>query len=648
MHDECSQRVPVGGQENGETLAQLGDHLIGPVGQNPRNDIFQTFARRKQALVEQSIAAIVRWMLRAVRVDRGWWDVETASPDLGLLRTMAFGRLFLVETLKRSVMPLVETPGASHRKPDLSHFGQSQMLGDDSTFENRRVRCVEEQTFVEHQASCGARFGAPFVRERNVVPAREQVGLVPRAFSVTQDDESPCHGMDDTGRVLSGAECPEMSSLDDAAVFGPVDVPTFSISELVDAINATLDDAFESGFWIWGEISGLSVKNRHTYFTLVEQDDNGSGKKAQLSVNLWAGESMKLQPILNKSGLELVNGVKVRIFGTLNFYGPFGRLSLIMRGIDPRFTLGEIALQRDELVRRLKESGDYDRNREIELSPVPLRLGVVTSGSSAAWADFRNQIEGSGIGFHLVLADVVVQGDSAVGAVSKAIDALAERSDLDAIVVIRGGGSKTDLSTFDAEPIARAIARSALPVFTGIGHEIDVSVADEVAHESHKTPTACAVALIDKVRMFIEESEELWSAISQLSTTHLERADGFLNDVSRDIVIHTRSAVDRADERLTARVERITRRIPQFFDERDRELDNVATRIRLLDPKNVLARGWSITRTSSGRIIRSIDDIAVGEDMQTVVSDGSLMSTVSKVVRDSIAGGEPAPRNKEM
>ena len=443
-----------------------------------------------------------------------------------------------------------------------------------------------------------------------------------------------------------------MSSFENVAVVGPDDVPTFSISELVDVINATLDDTFERGFWVWGEITGLSVKNRHTYFTLVEQDDGGSGKRAQLSVNLWAGDAMKLRPVLVKSGLELVNGVKVRIYGSLNFYGPFGRLSLIMRGIDPRFTLGEIALQRDELVRRLKESGEYDRNKEIELSPVPLRLGVVTSGSSAAWADFRNQIEASGFGFRLVLADVVVQGESAVDAVSRAIDSFSGAEDLDAVVVIRGGGSKTDLSTFDAEPIARSIARCALPVLTGIGHEIDLSVADEVAFESHKTPTACAVALIDRVREFVDGTETLWSTIAQVAGSQLERNGTMLDRVSRDIVIHTRSAVDRADERLKARVDRIVRRVPQYFDDRERELDNAATRVRLLDPRNVLARGWSITRTATGRVVRSVNEVASGDVIVTVVADGTVVSTIDRIgtgsPAESLPSDDPTSRSKEL
>lgn len=415
----------------------------------------------------------------------------------------------------------------------------------------------------------------------------------------------------------------------DAPILGPADAPTFSISELVDEINETLETTFDEGIWVWGEISGLSEKNRHTYFTLVEQEEGGSGKRAQLSVNLWAGDMVKIRPVLKKAGMDLANGIKVRIYGTLNFYGPFGKLSLIMRGIDPRFTLGEIALQRDELIRRLKETGAYDRNRELELSPVPLRLGVVTSGSSAAWADFRNQIQSSGYGFRLELADVVVQGEQAVEAVTRAINGLSRRTDLDAIVVIRGGGSKTDLSTFDAEPIARAIASSALPVFTGIGHEIDLSVADEVAFEHHKTPTACAVAVIERVALYVEDTESLWSSIAQVATQRIDLALTEVIRLTREIGIHTRTAVDRASERLNDRRTRLVTWVPKIVSDRKLDIDRIETSVRLLDPKNVLARGWSITRDASGRIVRSVDDIRTGSELHTSVADGIIVSTVT-------------------
>lgn len=404
-------------------------------------------------------------------------------------------------------------------------------------------------------------------------------------------------------------------------------LPTFSISELADVINEVLNDKFDSGLWVWGEISGLSKKGPHTYFTLVEQTPDG--KRNQLNVNLWGSEMTKMRPILMKSGLDLVNGVKVRIYGNLDFYAGFGKLSMIMRGIDPNYTLGEIALEREVLIRKLKELGLFDLNRNLEISPAPLRLGVVTSSSSAGWADFKKQISGSGIGFHLHLESVSVQGDKSVREIADAITRLSQRDDLDAIVLIRGGGSKTDLATFNAESIALAITKSALPVFTAIGHEIDAHVAEDVSFESHITPTACAVAIIKRVNDFINKTEANWEAIARLAAQQLIDLTNRINNVAREIAIHTRTAVERADDRLSDRIARLTRRGPQLVNDFNVRIDNFESRLRLLDPKNVLARGWSITRSADGRIVRNVGDVATGEILTTVLQDGNVTSTVN-------------------
>lgn len=429
---------------------------------------------------------------------------------------------------------------------------------------------------------------------------------------------------------MSDDDIDELDDFDDVFadedIDGPGGVRTFSIAELADEINEVLADHFDEGLWVWGEVSGLNFKNPHTYFNLVDVD--ARGRKVQVSVNLWGTEMKKLRPTLVKSGLELANGLKIRIFGNLDYYGGFGKLSLIMRGIDPNYTLGDIALQREELIRRLKETGAYGRNREVELNPVPLRLGIVGSKGTAGITDFLQQIEESGLGFDIKIANVTVQGDTAPAEVSSAIRAFGRRDDIDVIVVIRGGGSKTDLATFDSELIAMAIADSPLPVFTGIGHQIDVHVADEVAHESHKTPTACAVALIEHVTRFVDDVEGAWSDIASRAGQLLDESGHRLSKVAREIAVHTRTAVDRADERLTDRIDRLRRRAPQLLAERSLAVDNLEKRVSLLDPVNVLARGWSITRTVDGRVVRSVDDARVGEALVTTLRDGTVSSTV--------------------
>ncbi|MCE2764679.1 MAG: exodeoxyribonuclease VII large subunit [Ilumatobacteraceae bacterium] len=412
----------------------------------------------------------------------------------------------------------------------------------------------------------------------------------------------------------------------DEDIDGPDGVRTFSIAELAEEINEVLADHFDEGLWVWGEVSGMNFKNPHTYFTLVDADSRG--RKVQVSVNLWGTELNKLRPTLMKSGLELANGLKIRIFGNLDYYGGFGKLSLIMRGIDPNYTLGDIALQREELIRKLKQTGAYGRNREVDLNPVPLRLGLVGSKDTAGITDFRKQIEESGIGFDIKLANVTVQGDTAPAAISSAIRAFGRRDDIDVIVVVRGGGSKTDLSTFDDEAIAMAIADSPLPVFTGIGHDVDFHVADEVAFAHYKTPTACAVALIEYVESYVDAVEGAWSDIASRAGQLLDESGHTLSKVAREIAVHTRTAVDRADERLGDRVDRLRRRAPQLLAERTLAIDNLEKRVGLLDPVNVLARGWSITRTTDGRVVRSVDDVKVGDEIVTTLRDGSTSATV--------------------
>lgn len=410
------------------------------------------------------------------------------------------------------------------------------------------------------------------------------------------------------------------------------DDTTFSVSEVAAAVNDVLHDYFEAGVWVWGEVSGLSTRNGHTYFTLVEE--TAPGKKAQLSVNLWQGVMTRLRPKLRASGVTLENGVRVRVFGELDFYAPFGRLSLVVRDIDPSFTLGDIALQREELVRRLKESGDYERNRTTELAPVPLRVGLVTSATSAAYADFMHEIEGSGLGFRILLADVRVQGESAVREVAAAITSLGRRDDVDVVAVVRGGGSRAELATFDAEAIALAIARCPVPVLTGIGHEIDTSVADEVSHLRLKTPTACAAHLVAMVREFVDSIEGAWLSIAVESTRSLVEADGRLALVAHRISLLTGNAVARAAEGLEFRHRRLTSSSQHTLANHEQRIDGFAKRIELLDPRNVMKRGWSITRTRDGRVLRSVADAEPGDRITTQVVDGSVVSTVDSTVID--------------
>lgn len=425
--------------------------------------------------------------------------------------------------------------------------------------------------------------------------------------------------------------------------------PTFSVGELAEAIKAVLKKGFFDGVWVRGEIQGLQQRsNGHVYFNLTERGEGGG--QSTIPVALWAGTLARMRGMLAKHRMRLENGLQVRIHARLDFYGPSGRLSLVMDGLDPTYTLGQLAAERDQLLRRLVAEGLLDANKQRRLPAAPLRIGVVTSVGSAAWADLTHELEASGIGFRLLVAHTTVQGEGAVGGICAALAALYRR-DPDVVLVVRGGGSRTDLATFDDERIARAIATAPVPVWTGLGHEIDRAIADDVAHSAHKTPTACAAALVTRVRDTHLRAEQAWAGLVGRVAQGLDAHERRVHDRARQVSRRTEAAVAVADERLRVRAGRVVaasrRRLdgeesrtglrahriaavaPAVLRHAQADLDLAAARIAAVDPLVAMARGWSITLGPDGRAIRSVADVRPGDVLRTVLPDGRIVSDVT-------------------
>jgi exodeoxyribonuclease VII large subunit len=445
--------------------------------------------------------------------------------------------------------------------------------------------------------------------------------------------------------------------------------PTYSVGELADAINETLRRGFSDGVWVRGEITGWSDRGNHAYFTLAD-DSEGQGRgRAVVNVQFFANVRMRLRPLLQKHRLQLGDGMKVRVFGYLDYYAPNGRIGLKMAGIDPRHTLGEIAQTREEVLRRLAADGLLEANKRCPLSPVPLRVGVVASVGTAAWHDFHHELEQSAAGFQLTVIDTRVQGEFAEQMVAASIITLSRRADLDAIVVIRGGGARNELSVFDAEGIARAIATSPIPVLTGLGHEVDRSVADEVAHTALKTPTACAGALIDLATHYVTDAEQAWAAILRTSASSLTSQSHDLSELAHRIARRTHAAVERSDERLNMRVERLAQVAPATIERAAQQLaqtesqimatsasavqrssdrlDVRTARVAALDPAVQLARGWSITRRADGKVIRSRLEVGEGDVLTTSIIDGTITSTATQTSSTPLLNDNDSPTSKD-
>jgi exodeoxyribonuclease VII large subunit len=407
----------------------------------------------------------------------------------------------------------------------------------------------------------------------------------------------------------------------------------------------------------------------HLYFELIEKgaEDQIVGK---LEAVIWRRDYLALAKDLAESGQEIADGHQIRCWCDLDFYPPFGRVQLVVRRVDPLFTLGLLERRRRETLEFLTKAGLHTLNKERSLSPVPLRLALVTSRDSAAYHDFLSSIRESGFLFQVFFIHAAVQGLEAESEVAAALAEL-PRLVVDCAVVIRGGGSRTDLAAFDSRRIAEAIAVAPVPVITGLGHEIDQSIADQVAHTATKTPTKAAEFLVQRVEAAERALAELSVALRRTAGEPVRQARALMSAAERRIsvarfrVAAERRRVESVAERLAlgARVrlaterkdlERIRRRFvivpPRLVTEMGRRPSRAAVRIvrasqgrirevekqmtgwaRLLAglaPERTLARGFSITRGEAGSLVRRASEVSSGERITSQLVSGVVLSRV--------------------
>ena len=405
--------------------------------------------------------------------------------------------------------------------------------------------------------------------------------------------------------------------------------PTFRVSELTEAVGMALQVCFPDEVWVQGEISSLKrPSSGHVYFDLVEPGPPGAPAVAKLAVALFATDKASVNAILKRGGgVRMTDGVEIRLRGRLAVYGPQGQLQLKMTSIDPAYTLGRLATQREQILAALAADGLLGRNGARALAPRPYRIGLVTSVASAAEADFVHELDTSGLAFEVLVADARVQGRDAPGSITRALARLVAAR-VDVVAVVRGGGARTDLAAFDDLELARAIAACPVAVLTGIGHEIDTSVADQVAHTAHKTPTACAAHLVGRARTFHQRVDDTFELVARRASAALEREQARVQRRAGEASRAGALAVADARHRLDERRRRLTRCGPGATVAAGLRLEALTARTAAVDPARALARGWSITRTADGRLVRHADDVAAGDELTTTVAGGVVHSRV--------------------
>jgi len=472
-------------------------------------------------------------------------------------------------------------------------------------------------------------------------------------------------------------------AFDDGSNSGAIDgakpEPTYSVVELNSLVRDTLRRAHPEEVWVRGEVQNLSRSAAgHTYFSLVEKAGRGDRVQGRLDVALFRDDRRAVTQALGAvPGAELGNDVEVRIRGRVTLYPPTGRYQLVMADIDPVFTVGGIAANRHRVLQALAAEGLLGANGERELVAVPLRVGLITSAGSAAYHDFVHELDRSGYAWQVVVVDVRVQGAAAARRIKWALGELSQL-DVDAVVLVRGGGSRADLGAFDTELVARAIAAMPVPVITGVGHEIDRSVADEVAHTSCKTPTACAQRLVTSVAEFLGGLDDASMRVAArarqriaMATHEVDHAATRIEQGGPEAVARQRSLLERAHGRIddlarrragdaAGRLDACARRVgdlgrratlggAQSLDARERALVTAAnhhlsrgalrldaheTVLRALDPRRVLERGYSITRTADGRVVKGVAAVGVGAILETELAAGRFTSRIEAITED--------------
>lgn len=425
-----------------------------------------------------------------------------------------------------------------------------------------------------------------------------------------------------------------------------------TLFELNSLVRNVLELSLPDDYWVEAELSEVRERGGHCYMELVQKDPDGVTPVARASAKCWRSAWALVRPHFERvTGESLRAGMKVLLQVHAQFHESYG-FSWIVSDIDPTFTLGDMARKRQETIRKLKEEGVFDLNKELQLPMFAQRIAVVSSETAAGYGDFCNQLDSNqfGFAFSVTLFPSIMQGERTAGSIISALNAVnADADKYDCVVIIRGGGAVSDMSAFDSLELAENVANFPLPVITGIGHERDESVVDMVAHTRAKTPTAAAALLVDNLKRTSERIDRARDAVatavgrrmdfermrlarlservpvlfSLVSTRQCARLDGLaarLGLAVSHVVMRQNARLDR----LSAAIAPAAKRIVTAESHR---LELISQRVTALDPGLLLKRGYSITLID-GRAVRSADQLRVGDIIETRLGTGCVKSKV--------------------
>ena len=407
-----------------------------------------------------------------------------------------------------------------------------------------------------------------------------------------------------------------------------------TLAELQGLIRDKIYEALPQAVWVIAEIAEIKIQGvGHCYMELTGSDKPGGRVVARVRATIWASKFSSLNTFFTAStGIPLRQGISILCKVTVEYHELYG-LSLNITDIDPAYTAGDMALRREAIIRRLTEEGVMDMNRELTLPPYPRHIAGVSSSKAAGYQDFINHLTGNSYGyiFKPELFEAVLQGELTESSVTEALNMISDSADrFDAVVIIRGGGSTTDLSWFDSYDIAFHVTQFPLPVLTGIGHEKDLSVTDMVAWKSLKTPTAVADFIVEQTMECENRIIEMAGLLTSAATQAISTAGEQLSSLSNRTAATARLTVRVKHEQLGYHTETLRRSSARHLRSATELTDGFEKALRHLDPSGVMKRGYTLT-SKNGLIVRSPSELEPGDTITTHFEAGQASSTVKTI-----------------
>lgn len=404
----------------------------------------------------------------------------------------------------------------------------------------------------------------------------------------------------------------------------------YTLHEFNLLVKEVLLGNLERSYWIVAEIGQINLHgNGHCYLELVEKDNNYVKAKARGTI--WANVYREIHPwFVSQTGTELKQGMKVLLNASFEFHEVYG-MSLNIRDIDANFTIGERERKKQETLLRLETEGIIEMNLSLELPSVLQKLAIISSETAAGYEDFINQFENNPYNYQaeLDLFPATMQGDAASQSIIDNLHKIYESEiNYEAVIVIRGGGSKMDLDCFDDYELCAHMAQFPLPIITGIGHERDQSIADIVAHTQLKTPTSVAEFLVSSMLTFESEVNQLQDTISKLTQELLHRQTEMISEMNFKWQLGAKQILQRSTFQLE-QYEQLVLQKPSIILNHQREhLVNNKKLIEAYDPKHLLNKGYSITRIN-GKVLKN-QKIKSGDQIETQTASQIISSTVNE------------------